>query len=177
MRTLKSFMLAQPRRPTRGTMWGCGRRCWSHWQTRLRRSSAGQPTRHALPARDKTWTSRATARQSWTHRQTWGNRSSATPPVPQALPARARDEDPAVHGRQAKYSRVDPPEVEDQPGQAVREDTPGYIVKAFPKLFPHGTGDYHDARPGQRRTLHFEEWGRYVMLWHDGRFMRHTIVS
>ena len=84
------------------------------------------------------------------------------------------DEDPAVHGRQVKYPRVDPPEVEDQPGQAVREDTPRYIVRAFPKLFPHGTGDYHDARPAQRRTLHFEEWGRYVMLWHDGRFMRHT---
>ena len=73
-----------------------------------------------------------------------------------------------------KYPRVDPPEVEDQPGQAVREDTPGYIVKAFPKLSPHGTGDYHDARPGLHRTLRFEEWGRYVMLWHDGCFMRHT---
>ena len=88
---------------------------------------------------------------------------------------RARtDKDPAVHSRQVKYPRVDPPEVEDQLGQAVREDTPGYIVKAFPKLFPHGTSDFHDARPGLRRAFRFEEWGRCVMLWHDGRVMRHT---
>ena len=78
------------------------------------------------------------------------------------------------HGRKLKYPRVDPPDVEDEPGQAVREDTPGYIAKAFPKLFPHGVGDYHGDRGDLRRTLRFEEWGRYVMLWHDGRFMRHT---
>ena len=24
------------------------------------------------------------------------------------------------------------------------------------------------------RTFRFEQWGRYVMMWHDGRFMRHT---
>ena len=76
--------------------------------------------------------------------------------------------------RKLKYPRVDPPEVEDQPGQAVREDTPGYIPKAFPKLFPHGTGDYHADHGGLARTLRFEEWGRYVMLWFDGRFMKHT---
>jgi len=73
-----------------------------------------------------------------------------------------------------KYPRVDPPDVEDEPGQAIREDTPGYIAQAFPKLFPHGVGDYHGDWKGLRRTLRFEEWGRYVMLWHDGRFMRHT---
>ena len=76
--------------------------------------------------------------------------------------------------RKLKYPRVDPPEVEDQPGQAIREDTPGYIPKAFPKLFPHGTGDYHADHSGLARTLRFEEWGRYVMLWFDGRFMKHT---
>ena len=84
------------------------------------------------------------------------------------------DADRPIHGRKVKYPRVDPPEVEDEPGQAIREDTPGYIPKAFPKLFPHGTGDYHCDRPGLRRTFRFEEWGRYVMLWHDGRFLRHT---
>ena len=73
-----------------------------------------------------------------------------------------------------KYPRVDPPEVEDEPGQAVREDTPGYIAKAFPKLFPHGCGDYHGDHCGLSRSLRFEEWGRYVMLWHDSRFMQHT---
>ena len=73
-----------------------------------------------------------------------------------------------------KYPRVDPPEVEDKPSDAIREDTPGYIPSAFPKLFPHGTGDFHSARGGLGRLLKFEEWGRYVMKWHDGRFMRHT---
>ena len=76
--------------------------------------------------------------------------------------------------RKTKYPRVEPPDLEDQPGQAIREDTPGYIAKAFPKLFPHGTGDYHGDHCGLRRTLRFEEWGRYIMLWHDGRFMKHT---
>ena len=69
---------------------------------------------------------------------------------------------------------MDPPEVEDAPGQGIREDTPGDIAKAFPKLVPHGAGDYHGNHAGLRRTLRFEEWGRYLMMWHDGRFMRHT---
>ena len=73
-----------------------------------------------------------------------------------------------------KYPRVDPPNVEDEPGQAIRADTPGYIAQAFPKLFPHGSGDYPGDKCALRRTRRFEEWGRYVMLWHDGRFMRHT---
>jgi len=77
-------------------------------------------------------------------------------------------------GRKLKYPRVDPPEVEDRPGLAIREDTPGYICQAFPKCFPHGTGDFHDPRDGLRKHLKFEEWGRHIMLWHDGRFMRHT---
>ena len=72
-----------------------------------------------------------------------------------------------------KLPRVDPPPVEDEPGQAIREDTPGYIAQAFPKLFPHGTGDFHCLRGGMSKLLKFEEWGRFVLLWHDGRFMRH----
>ena len=80
----------------------------------------------------------------------------------------------ASAGRKVKYPRVDPPDVEDDPGQAIREDTPGYIAKAFPKLFPHGVGDYHGDNGGLRRTFRFEQWGRYAMMWHDGRFMRHT---
>ena len=54
--------------------------------------------------------------------------------VPGSASARA-DQDPPAGGapqpcgRQAKYPRVGPPDVEDQPGQAIREDTPGYIDK------------------------------------------------
>ena len=73
-----------------------------------------------------------------------------------------------------KYPRVAPPEVEDAMGQAVREDSPGYIAQAFPKLFPFGTGDFHDLRQHFPKLLSFEEWGRFVMMWHDGRFSRHS---
>ena len=73
-----------------------------------------------------------------------------------------------------KYPRVSPPEVEDEIGQAVREDSPGYIAQAFPKLFPFGTGDFHDLRQHFPKLLSFEEWGRFVMMWHDGRFSRHS---
>ena len=76
--------------------------------------------------------------------------------------------------RKVKFPRVDPPEVEDEPGQAVKEDTPGYIARAFPKLFPHGVGDFHSPRGDGEKALKFEEWGRMLMMWHDGRFMRHT---
>ena len=72
-----------------------------------------------------------------------------------------------------KLPRMDPPPVEAEPGKAIREDTPGYIAQAFPKLFPHGTGDFHCLRGGKSKLLKFEEWGRFVLLWHDGRFMRH----
>ena len=63
--------------------------------------------------------------------------------------------------------------MEDEPGQAIREDTPGYIAQAFPKPFPYGTGDFHCLRGGMSKLLKFEEWGRFVLLWQDGRFMRH----
>ena len=70
--------------------------------------------------------------------------------------------------------RVDAPEVEDKIGQAIPENEPGYIACAFPKLFPFGTGDYHDARRGLQGKPSLADWGRYVLLWQDGRFMRHT---
>ncbi len=58
--------------------------------------------------------------------------------------------------------------------QAIAEHTPGYIPHDFPKLFPFGTGDYHDPRGGLQGRADFGSWGRYVLQWHDGRFMRHT---
>jgi hypothetical protein len=72
-----------------------------------------------------------------------------------------------------KLPRVDPPPVDDEPGQAIREDAPGHIAQAFPRIFPHGTGDFHSLRGGMNTLLKFEEWGRFVLLWHDGRFIRH----
>ena len=69
-----------------------------------------------------------------------------------------------------KYPRVNAPAL--GRGPALPENTPGYIVRAFPKLFPHGVGDYHTLGSG-RRPL-FIDWGRHVLQWHDGRFMRHS---
>ena len=125
------------------------------------------------------WTSRATTSRILTQCLTWHKMSSASERVCQALPARARMRIGrfTVDGWRTSPGMdpcMDPPEVEDQLGQAIREDTPGYIPKVLPKLIPYGTGDYHCDKPGLHPTFRFEEWGRYVMLWHDGRFLRHT---
>ena len=125
------------------------------------------------------WTSRATTSRILTQCLTWHKMSSASERVCQALPARARMRIGrfTVDGWRTSPGMdpcMDPPEVEDQPGQAIREDTPGYIPKVLPKLIPYGTGDYHCDKPGLHPTFRFEEWGRYAMLWHDGRFLRHT---
>jgi hypothetical protein len=66
---------------------------------------------------------------------------------------------------------------------AIRENTPGYIAMAFPKLFPHGIGDFHDNQGGRtapnsrHRLLTFGQWGRFVMTWHDGRFAHHRSLG
>ena len=73
-----------------------------------------------------------------------------------------------------RYPRVDAPVVHDQPSSAIREDTPGYIPQAFPKISQFGTGDFHDPRGGRRGRWDFGMWGRFVMQWHDGRALRHT---
>ena len=99
-------------------------------------------------------------------------------PSSAALPDPSSDAAPRARPRQ--YPRVDAPEVEDAAASAIREDTPGYIAMAFPKLFPHGTGDFHSDQGGRtavnssHRLLTFSQWGRFVMTWHDGRFARHT---
>ena len=58
--------------------------------------------------------------------QSVGQRSEA----PGLASARPGEDPPAedsshAHGRKLKYPRVDPPDVEDEPGQAIQEDTPG----------------------------------------------------
>jgi DNA replication protein DnaC len=73
----------------------------------------------------------------------------------------------------ATYPRVNAPKVFDDVSSAINETTPGYIARAFPKLFPHGVGDFHDNSHGLKKAS-FREWGRYCLLWHDQRFMRHT---
>jgi hypothetical protein len=69
---------------------------------------------------------------------------------------------------------VHAPEIEDKVGQVIPENEPGYIPCAFPKLFPFGIGDYHESKRGLQGRDHFADWGRFIMLWHDGRFLRHT---
>ena len=55
--------------------------------------------------------------------------------------------------------RLPPPTIGQEP---LREDTVGYIPQAFPKLFPCGTGDYHDPRGGTGLTgkVDFITWVR-----------------
>ena len=77
---------------------------------------------------------------------------SDLPPGEERLP-----EELGQQQRKLKYPRVDAPEVEDQPGQAIREDTPGYIPKSQPNLFPHGTGYYHSDHGRLARAPRFEE--------------------
>ena len=91
-----------------------------------------------------------------------GDTPGSASPRPDAGPP--ADEMSQPHERMVKCPRVDPPVVDGAPGQAIREDTPGYIANAFPNLFPHGVGDYHGDRSGLRRTLCFEEWDRCLML-------------
>ena len=69
--------------------------------------------------------------------------------------------------RRPQYPRVDAPEVEHAASMAIREDTPGYIAMAFPELFSHGIGDFHDnqggraARHSPHRLLTFGQGGRF----------------
>jgi hypothetical protein len=53
-----------------------------------------------------------------------------------------------------EYPRVAPAEVQDDSGQAVREDTHDYIAVAFTKLFQHDTGDFHELRQNFRKLRH-----------------------
>jgi hypothetical protein len=78
---------------------------------------------------------------------------------------------PQLRVLRGQAPRVSPPELDEKP---VAENTPGYIPMAFPKLFPFGTGDFHDPEAPYRGEVDFGTWGRTVLQWHDQRFMRHT---
>lgn len=52
----------------------------------------------------------------------------------------------------------------------IDERTPGYIVMAFPTLFPDGSGDFHQAR---LRKVHLSDYFAHLLRFHDSRFGRH----
>jgi hypothetical protein len=62
-------------------------------------------------------------------------------------------------GCKQEVPRLPPPAISQEP---LREDTVGYIPQAFPKLFPCGTGDYHDPRGGRGLSgkIDFITWVR-----------------
>ena len=63
---------------------------------------------------------------------------------------------------------IDAPTIESNP---VNEfSSPGFIVKAFPTLFPFGRGDLHESR---RLAISPNEYFKYLMLYKDGRFRNH----
>ena len=43
---------------------------------------------------------------------------------------------------------------------------------AFPDLFPGGIGDFHDKR---QDPVDIAYWARHMMMYKDGRFMRHKM--
>ncbi|KAJ3754129.1 hypothetical protein EV360DRAFT_52211, partial [Lentinula raphanica] len=64
-------------------------------------------------------------------------------------------------------SQVNAPTLEATP---IQEDTPGYIARAFPTLFPNGAGDFHTPR---MQKVDMGEYFDHLMHFHDGRFARH----
>lgn len=58
------------------------------------------------------------------------------------------------------------PEVENSPINEFKKN--GYISKAFPVLFPHGTGDYSDYHADDDIT--FPEYCKFLMQYEDRRF-------
>ena len=68
-----------------------------------------------------------------------------------------------------KYPRIDLPEIEQQPGQAIREDTPGHIEQAFPKLCPHGTVERKTKYPktGSKKQIQCGPNGPMAKWWYE----------
>jgi hypothetical protein len=58
----------------------------------------------------------------------------------------------------------------------IREDSPWYIVAAFPKIFQTGSGDYWafaEKRKQRGMDVSLKEWIGHVLRWRDGRALRH----
>ena len=57
-------------------------------------------------------------------------------------------------------------------GNLINEfQTPRYMVRAFPTLYPHGRGDLHSERA---RDIKPAEYFKHLIWYKDGRFARHT---
>ncbi|KAK3911536.1 ATP-dependent DNA helicase [Frankliniella fusca] len=53
----------------------------------------------------------------------------------------------------------------------VNEFDAGFIVKAFPCLFPYGKCDLHDVR---EKKVHMHEYFKHLLSYEDGRFAKHA---
>ena len=70
---------------------------------------------------------------------------------------------------------LDPPWAENS-RTLVREDSPWYIVAAFPKIFQTGSGDYWafvNQRKQRGMDVSLKEWLFHILRWRDGRALRH----
>ena len=63
--------------------------------------------------------------------------------------------------------KVDAPMIDQK--NPISEDEPGYIAKAFVRIFPFGIGDYHDQKSRLGAGLKFATWAKYILQYHDGR--------
>ena len=54
------------------------------------------------------------------------------------------------------------------------DPTQSVFCNAYPWLFPGGVGDLYDIKRGQRCP---KEWGRHLLHYHDGRFLKDQMFS
>jgi hypothetical protein len=71
-----------------------------------------------------------------------------------------------AHSIQLRYIQIPVPGLGNG---AIRENTPGYITRCFPTLFPNGSGDFYQPRP---ESIELSEYFQHLMCYKDDRFAR-----
>jgi hypothetical protein len=88
------------------------------------------------------------------------------------LPTSTRREEDAINDTLDRIQSNDPPLLWPKiDGTPINEfQTPGYIARAFPTLYPHGKGDLRSERAWD---INPAEYFKHLMWYKDGRFARH----
>ncbi|CAK5270706.1 unnamed protein product [Mycena citricolor] len=73
----------------------------------------------------------------------------------------------AISGLRYEQTVITAPTVDANP---ISEYTPGYMTRAFPTLFPNGTGDFFAPR---QRKIELGEYFKHLLRFEGGRFARH----
>ncbi|CAG8802972.1 2782_t:CDS:2, partial [Cetraspora pellucida] len=75
----------------------------------------------------------------------------------------------AIKRVQARNPPVEWPQIDSNPVNEFQ--TPGYIARAFPTLYPYGRADLRSERIKEVKPA---EYFKHLLLYKDGRFARHT---